>query len=348
MDESKDSIYISEKEKKMVNRILKRYNFCILDIKKVRSVYKIKTSDGNVCLKKLKHGKNKPYNGSLLVEELLNNGFYNTARYYKTNDGHSYVKFKNLLFYVTDWIDGQECNLNDIHEAIECVKLLARYHIATSKIDMSSFKIRNNLKNWNNIFIKCLHDLEKFENIIENKKLKTHFDIMYKKYIHSMYNKGIISLHFLNTSEYYRLSRKSSLSRAICHDSFYYQNIIKKNHNYYIIDLDSIVIDLHVNDLGKLIRRLMFKKNYEWDFYKALKLIEAYSSINKLNKEELEVMLSLIIFPHKFWKLGRKRYIKNKNLSEQKYTHKLIRLIKYDELQNEFLENYLKYIDNYK
>lgn len=41
---------------------------------------------------------------------------------------------------------------------------------------------------------------------------------------------------------------------------FYYQNIIKKGREYYIIDLDNIIIDLQVNDLGKYIRRLMNKK----------------------------------------------------------------------------------------
>lgn len=348
MEEDKSDCNISEKEKKMINIILERYNFDVLNIKKVRSVYKLKTSDGNVCLKKIRHGKNKPYNGSLLVEQLLNNGFSNTAKYYKTQNEHSYVKFKNLLFYATEWIDGEECNLNNIDEAVECVKLLAKYHLATSRIDTSKLKIRNNLKNWNKVFAKNMHDFEKFQRIIENKKLKTKFDMLYKKYIDSMYHKGMVSVHFLNTSEYYILSKQSSQKKTICHDSFYYQNIIKKGEDYYIIDLDSIIIDLHVNDLGKLIRRLMFKKSYEWDFKKALKLIDAYNSINRLTKGELEVMLSLIVFPHKFWKLGQKRYIKHKAWGEQKYFHKLERLIKYDEIQNKFLDDYLKYIDNYK
>ena len=94
-------------------------------------------------------------------------------------------------------------------------------------------------------------------------------------------------------------------------------------------DLDSITIDIHLNDLGNLIRRLMSKRSYKWDFNKAKILIEAYSSINKLDKNELEVMLALIIFPYKFWKLGKKRYIKHKDWDESKYMYKLTRLIRY-------------------
>ncbi|EFG86108.1 spore coat protein, CotS family [Clostridium carboxidivorans P7] len=162
---------------------------------------------------------------------------------------------------------------------------------------------------------------------------------MYSSYLDNIYHRAMTSLNFLNTSDYYKLSRQAEKNKTICHDSFYYQNIIKKNNQYYIIDLDSIIIDLHVNDLGKLIRRLMFKGSYEWDFQKAKTLIEAYNEVNKLEKNELEVMLALIVFPHKFWKLGRKRYIKYKNWDENKYIHKLNRLMKYNDMQNKFWKN---------
>jgi len=58
-------------------------------------------------------------------------------------------------------------------------------------------------------------------------------------------------------------------------------------------------------------------------------------------------MLALIIFPHKFWKLGKKRYVKYKNWNELKYMHKLNRLLKYNELQQQFIEDYLNYVSNY-
>ncbi|MEL7596944.1 MAG: hypothetical protein AAGU01_01940 [Clostridiaceae bacterium] len=91
----------------------------------------------------------------------------------------------------------------------------------------------------------------------------------------------------------------------------------------------------------------MSKSDYKWDFEKAKKIIDGYNSINRLTKEELKVMLALIIFPHKFWKLGRKRYIKHKNWSEQRYNHKLNKVIYNAELQQKFLEDYLHYLEDY-
>ncbi|WP_315114795.1 CotS family spore coat protein [uncultured Clostridium sp.] len=334
-------------EIKTVNKIMENYNLDIKDIEKARSTYKICTNKGMVCLKKIRRSKRKAINCNILVQELDKHGFPYTAKFYRTKDNYLFEKYKKSFYYVTEWIDGEECDLNDIHEACNCIKLLAKFHIASSKIETKKLKIKNKLKNWPKIFNKSLSDLESYKDIIERKKSKNEFDIVYRNYIDRFYNRGLAALHFLNASDYYMLSKKSSENKTICHDGFYYQNIIEKDDEYYFIDLDSIIIDLHINDLGKLIRRLMFKKSYAWDFDKAKQLIEAYSEVNKLSKGEVEAMLAMIAFPHKYWKLGRKRYIKKKGWSEAKYMNKLNKLIKSDELQQKFLEDYINYVNSY-
>jgi len=326
--------------------VMSKYNIKVIDVVKARSAYKIITDNGPICLKKMRHGKFKAANGCYLVEQLKNQGFQQAANYLKTSEGNLYVKTNNLVFYVTEWIDGEECNLGDFQEVIECSKLLAKFHKSADKINTEKLKIRNNLKNWPKVFNENLRDLERYKKIIERKKIKNEFDSIYLSNIDEFIHQGLIALKLLNNSEYYRLSKESNERKTLCHDSFYYQNIIKKDNKYYIIDLDSIIIDLHVNDLGKFIRRLMYKSDYKWDFNKAKFIIEAYMGINPLSKNELEVMLALIIFPHRFWKLGKKRYVKYKNWTEEQYLSKLNKLIKYDELQQQFLQNYIEYMNN--
>lgn len=335
---------VSNKEREIIDRVLNLYNFNTISYEKVRSVYKVKTNLGNICLKKLKHGKNKSENGNLLVEELHRNNFFNTPKYLKTRNNKLFVRYKKLFFYATEWIDGSECKLDNIEEVINCTKLLAKFHQATSKINYKNLKIKNNLKNWPKFYKEIMYELYKFEKIIDSKRIKSNFDIEYKKNIGIFFNKALFSLKILNESEYYRLCESAYKNHTICHDSFYYQNIIKKDNDYFIIDLDSIIIDLQIKDLGKFIRRLMSKKDYCWNFEKVKNIIEAYSSISKLTKEQLEVMLALIIFPHKFWKLGKKRYIKHKSWNEQKYLHKLKKILNESTLQDNFIEEYLNYI----
>lgn len=334
-------------ENELINRILDRYNLTLISYKKVRSAYKVTTDKGDICLKRFQHGKDKAVNGNILVEGLYENNFYNTPEYIQTKNKNYFVKYKNLFFYVTKWVNGTECNLDELDEVLNCSKLLAKFHLTTKKIDTQKFKIANHLKNWPQIYKNKLYDLSIYEKCIENKKIKNRFDITYMENIPVFYQRGLLTLNILNNSEYYKLSKSANKNHTICHDSFYYQNIIKKDNKYYIIDLDSIIIDLQITDLGKFIRRLMDKECYKWDFEKAKKMIEAYNSINKLSKDELEIMLSLIIFPHKFWKLGKKRYLKSKNWSENTYNHKLKKIICYNELKEKFLKDYIDYLYSY-
>ena len=227
-----------------------------------------------------------------------------------------------------------------------CSKLLAKFHLATNKIDSSKLNIKNNLKNWPKLFRSKLDDLQKFKRLIRRKKIKSKFDTTYLRYIDNYYNRGVSLLKVLDESDYIELSNAANENKTICHDSFYYQNIIKMEDNYYIIDLDSIIIDLQINDLGKFIRRLMYKSEYQWSFGKALLIMNAYESIHKLTKSEYEVMIALILFPNKFWKLGKKKYIKNKCWNESKYFHKFNRLIKFNEEEQKFLDEYMEYIHN--
>lgn len=335
----------SDKERRILDIVLKQYNFNITNFTKIGSVYKLETPEGNICLKKIRHGRHKANNACVLAQELLNKGFCNVPRYYKTIGGKNRVRYKKLVFYATEWIDGEECNLNNIDEAIDCVKLLAQFHLANSNIDSKGFKTKNDLKNWPKIFKDKLQDIERYERIINNKRIKGEFDSSYYKCVEKMYHRGMVALNFLNTSDYYKLSKEANKNKTICHNNFYGQNIIKKENKYYIIDLDDIDINIYVNDLAELISRLMCKRNYNWDFSKAKILIEAYDSINKLSKSKLEIMLALIVFPDKFWKLGRKRYKKHKPWDEAKYMQKLTKILNCNEMEDKFLEDYLCYLE---
>lgn len=335
---------LTDYEISMIKNVMNKYDININSIEKVRSVYKIKTENRLLCLKKIKHGKMKPINGSIIVEELNKNNFNNVPKYIKTKNNKFFVRYKGYIFFVTQWIDGNECVMKNLDEAVNCAKLLGKFHLATTKIDKSKLCIKDNTKKWNKIFIKYLKDMKKYKKIIDNKKLINEFDILYKENIEYYYERGMFALDLLNESSYFKFLNCDNENKTICHDSYYYQNVIKKGNDYYIVDLDSIIINLKIYDLGKMINRLMSTNYYKWDFSKARILIEAYMSVNKLSLEELEIMLPFIIFPRKFWKLGKKRYIKLKNWDEDKYLNKLKKIIKSNTKQQKFIEDYKIYL----
>ncbi|WP_461204393.1 CotS family spore coat protein [Clostridium sp. DL1XJH146] len=338
---------IPNKEENIIRYIMKKYDYNIIEILKIRSAYKIKTDKGNLCLKKYCHGKNKAKNGFVLVNELKKNGFNNTANYIKTTNDKYYVKYKDYFFYVTEWINGNEVNIDDFSEVLNCVELLAKFHNSSGKIEIKKLKLKSNFKNWYRIYNSKLYDFIYYKSCIKKKKIMNSFDTEYFDNIEKFYDRGILALNYLKNSSYNDLlsSKANVKTNYICHNSFYYQNIIKKDDIYYLIDLDSIVIDHPIVDLSKYINRIMDKIEYNWDFEKAKLILERYSDTNKISVNELDILLALIIFPHKYWKLGRKRYVKQKNWSEKSYKRKLKKeLEKYDKVQI-FIDDFTKYLN---
>lgn len=336
---------IANKEKAILNKVMGNYDLNVKSYEYSRSAYKVICEEGNFCLKRMKHGYHKAENGFYLVEELSKKGFTNLAAYYKTSKGAFYVKYKEYIFYLTEWIDGTECNLKDIEEAKCCVRMLGDFHNKASEINIKKLKLRNRVGSLDEFFKRNLRDMQKYKKIIFEKKLKTDFDNAYFSYIDLFYDRGLLALKELNSSSYFRISKDKNECK-LCHDSFYYQNILKKDDIYYLIDLDSIILDLQIVDLAKLIRRLIQKKEYKYNFFYVKELIDAYREVKDLSKSDLEIMFCIIIFPHKFWKLGKKRYIKHKNWAEEKYAHKLRNLVIYYEEEKTFIQDYIEFLNS--
>ncbi|TDT61519.1 CotS family spore coat protein [Fonticella tunisiensis] len=335
---------INPKERRRILEVLSHYSIIPEKVEKIRSVYKVKCGNRYYCLKKTKNGDKKAKKGMYLVEYLKSNGFYNVAEYIKTEEGREYFKTQKNTYYLMEWIDGRECDVENFEELKTAVKMLAEFHIKSKGFSPEGVRVESNIKNWPVMLQTCKKDLDLFKHLIERKKVQTSFDIDYYSYIEKFKSSMDTAIDLLKKSNYMIVSSRAKNEKCICHDSFYYQNILfDPNNNVYLIDLDSTIYDIHVYDLAKFIRRILYKKIYCWNFEIARKLIDVYCSVNPLSIEDYEILLAFIIFPHKYWKLGRKRYIKKKKWSEDKYLKKLRKLVRYIDRQQHFINCFIDY-----
>lgn len=334
------------KELVMIERVLHYYGIEVHSASKVKSVYKVSTNVGMICLKCTRHGKGKIQNGVYLEKVLNANNFNNISKYIKTPKGDYAVRYGKHLFYAAKWIEGEPCCLDNLSDVQECFSLLAKLHKTFDQVDSRELNLKQNFVNLPKTFYDYLLDLESYKDYINNKIIKNHFDRLYYEYVDSFYVRGATALSILNNCNYFQVIRKAREKKSICHNKFYLHNLIKTEKGTYIDSLESVTIDLQINDLAKFLRRLMSKEQYRWDFNKALKLIESYSNIRPLEKEELGILLALTIFPYKFWKLGKKRYKKHKDWNEGKYMKKLNKLLKYYNEEQKFAEDFMKYLSD--
>lgn len=336
---------ISQSERRMLSEILKSYDLHVRAVEKVRSAYKLLTDEGDFCLKRVSHGYRKAKKSFFIMEYLREKGFDNLAEYYFSRKGKPLIKYRDAAFYITYWIDGREVSFKKKKEILRCTELLAQFHNAVKGFEAPRHvEIRNHVKKWGKEFGKCRKQLEDFRKTIDKMKLKADFDYTYRDNIDYFLKEADFAAEILNGSRYAELCEYWKNERYICHDSFYYQNIIiDRNNKMHIVDMESCRYDIPAGDLGKLIRRVLSKGRYKWDFDLCRRMIESYCRIRPMSREEYEILLALLVFPQKFWKLGKKRYIKNKKWNEEKYRKKLHKLLNEGRYKREFIYCYTSF-----
>jgi spore coat protein, CotS family len=337
---------ITERETYKIKYVLSKYGKDTITISKTKNNYLISTKDELLCLNKYRHGKYKIKNACLLTEKLLKNEFNNTLKYYKTKHGDFYVRYNKYIYYLTVWYKGEGCNLEVLEDIIKCSELLANFHKNVSFIDISHMKIKKTIKNWPKVIYNYINDLERFNNFIEKKVIKNNFDIIYNRFMDKYSARATNALNLLNELDFYKLYCKANKENNICYNANFFKCILKNDSEYFITELDNIVIDLQLMDLVFFINIIMTKNSRPWDFEKAKTIICSYSLINPLSTQDLQFILAMLLFPYKYWKLGNKRYVKQKKWTEGKYIHKLNKIINNYQLEENFYKNFLDYINN--
>lgn len=335
---------ISYKDQVRIEHVLKHYDINAEKVEKGRDVYKIFGGGKSYCLKKIKHDDRKSIKDMKFLNYLKSAGFENALIYIPTKDGSEYARDGKAKYYLTEWIEGRECDVNDFTEAKNSVALLAQFHLKSKGFYDKHSGMDNYIINWPAKMEYEKKQLDYFSHIIEGKRIKSTFDNRYYQVLDMFKRRMEISMKVLKQLNYSNLSQTAKLEKLICCCNFHYRNITVGNDGkMYLTSLNRIMYDLNVYDLAAYIEVLLNKKIYCWGFNAAKELIEAYCEVKSLPKEELGILLALMIFPHKFWKLGRKRYEKKKKWEEDKYIKKLDKLIKYFDIQSEFIDSYIKY-----
>ncbi|MFZ5354191.1 MAG: CotS family spore coat protein [Bacillota bacterium] len=331
---------IDSKEEALLERILSKYSFNVFMVEKVRSAYKLYTNKGMFCLKRISHGYSRAKKAYIVSKHLRDNGFDKLAEYYLTKNKCLFVRYKKSTFYVTKWLKGREASFNSIEDILVCSRLLAEFHSKSRGFETAEkTKIEKHYSNWRSILKRQWSQLSR---LYKNKKKTAYdnFDKMYFECFDTHKKLYKMSLRLLDSKSFDVVAKEGERTKYLCHDSFYYQNVILVQNRPYIIDMESCTMDMPVADLGKFIRRIMSRSRYLWDFDLCRKIIYAYCQERELTYDELKVLLAIIVYPHKYWKLGRKRFIKKKEWTEEKFMRRLKKIIKQYEYINEFIYCY--------
>lgn len=335
---------INKIEYKRLLDLLAYYNISPDKITKQNDKFIIISKGDTYCLRKIKGSHRRALVSLQLNNYLVQCGFNNIPIHIKTREAKELLKHNNSYYYLTNFVDGRIATYNNFDDIKNVAALLAKFHLKSQGYYNKYIEVEYKTPNWSTKQEKYKQTFRIIMENISSKRARTMFDILYMESIEFFNEQLELSLKLLNASNYNRLLQSAQLKYTLCIDNFKFKNIIVSyNGEYYFTCLDSIKYNMVVFDLSKLIKKTLYKKEYSWDFKYAREIIDNYCTINPLSKDELKILLSSIIFPKDFYKLGKRRYIKRKKLGENKYLSNLYKVTNYINKQKLFSEEYMDY-----
>lgn len=313
-----------------------------LEIKKFipyRDAYILDTTRGRKLLKKEGISPKRILFIHGAKEHLFNNSFQHIDRFICTVDGKPFLETNHGCFTLTDFIEGSECNFDVESDVIMATRALAQLHAASRgyKSPSGAFS-RDELGKMPIIFKKRLNEIIKIKKIAG--KGKTKFDYMVLHHVDYFYNQGKEALEELLKSEYSLLVDDVRKQGSFCHHDFTHHNIIISNGYATILNFTNCCYELKIYDVANLIRRKMRKCN--WDVKEAAKIIDIYSRYENLSNSDLQIMLYILQFPQKFWRVVNQYYNSRKGWSENLYITKLKEITAEIPYHKKFLDSYVK------
>ncbi|RKD25489.1 spore coat protein, CotS family [Caminicella sporogenes DSM 14501] len=325
----------------MVDKVIKRFGLKIKKYTFLNFGILVDTDEGNFILKKINLTESRILFLHGVKEYLARRGFPYTDRYFLSK-GKPYVKYKDDIYVMIKLINGKKCSyFNDI-EIKKASRTLGRFHNASKGYtEGKEFQENSNLGKWPKIFLDRCDDFIYIKNLINMKTNKTYIDKLFLENVERIYNMSMECAKQLQKNKYFEVVENEGKYNFLCHNNYNFNNvIIDNNHICNIINFDYCKFELRCFDLASFIMSNIIRFN--WDFDRALKILEWYNDVRLISKDELKIMACIFQFPYEFWRLANCYYYEKYISCDLYYYINFKRAVKNIDLQNKFLEKYYK------
>lgn len=335
-----------------LNEVLEKYPYTVKGIrtesyKQKKGVWWVETTKGMKILKK--HPNSEPMLHFLLsaITHLQNKGMH-IPRVNETIDGSLYVKIGDTCFILIDAVEGVNPDYKKPEELNTLAREMGRFHLASvGFIPPDESKVRQHLGNWRQDFSADASRLKDFDNEEKNKTVHNEFGKIILEVFPSLLLRMEAAITGLDSPEYMAWVNKIDIKGGLCHQDFAAGNILLNSAGrVYILDTDSLTIDLPARDIRKLLNKVM-KKNGKWEPALLENVLRAYQQANPLTIDEWAVLKLDLTFPHLFAGIMDKYYRhREKDWTESKYLSRLKEMIAVERSLEEVLKKYDEIIKN--
>ena len=315
--------------------VLEQYDIEVSGTRKTRGAVLCDTDRGLMLLKEVKVSKRRIPALYELHEYLLEQGYTHTDRLMLTKEGEYLASSEEGKQYLLKfWFQGRECDVKKPAELLAAAGNLAKLHVlmkysfdqpAAPGDHMGEEYLRHN------------RELKKVRRFMRGISPKGAFETAFLKYYEQMYQWAQAAEEQLEKSNYDRIYKESIESGCMTHGEYNYHNILMLPGGHIAVtNFEKFKRDLQVEDFYYFLRKVMEKQG--WKVRLGDNMLNAYSAVRPLTKEEIEYLRIRLCYPEKFWKIANSYYHSNKAWISVKSIEKLDIAIRQTEEKRRFLE----------
>lgn len=307
-------------------------------IRWVRSIFQVFTEREIYSLKVVSDKDSRILFYDSVIRHVCDNGFKYLAPYIYTKDGNTIGYYGGERLILTKWIKGREIDYKNLDQVSKSAKVMGQFNrLSRGYTPPENVKIRDRRGKWLNKMTRKAGNVEQYIKIA--KENQNEFDKLFLDNSDWILEQSLLADDMIHNSAY----KKKIKEIQICHGDPSKRNfLMDKEGQIYMIDFDSVRLDIVIADLWRFLRRIL--KKDQWEMEKIQHIIDGYTSEYPMDKDDYYILLTFLTYPQKTYHLVHKYYeTRERNQKfEKKMLKKLNSAISQQERRCKFLNCYKK------
>jgi CotS family spore coat protein len=282
-----------------VRQLAGKHGIQVNRMEKIHSgVYRITTARGNqYCLKRMPYSPVRLRWIDKTLLRLKSNGLHRIVwRNPKERAGKRLFvrRFRTgPPFVLHPWVKGEWPSPKSSSQMKVCGVTLAKFHRKGKQILIPKAGRNNMMGKWHSYLWQEYQVLHKAVRKAERNGFGSPLDRMLKTHGGEILKMGKSALRALKQSDYVLLCRKTRAT--LCHGDGGPTNFIRTSKGMYLIDFETLRLDLRAYDLYRVIFNSC--KDNGWNFAIIKSILDGYQSVNKLTSSDYRMLKVWLRFP---------------------------------------------------
>jgi spore coat protein I len=276
----------------------------------VKTVWKVFTGKGNVCLKRLKQTEEKAL-FSVEAQRYIKSKGGNVPGVILNKSNEAITDMNNELFVLYEWIEGKQLNFDNKEDFMAAMEGLAAFHkFSKGYRPPESARISTKIAKWPDQYLSMLNRLTEWKSVSAQKAGTAAYDA-YLEWVDPIIALGGKAIRYLEDSGYSSLSSPDSQATVLCHQDYGKGNALLTSGGVWVLDMDGVTFELAARDLRKIILKTMENQG-RWSEGPMMEILSWYDKANPLSAEEKKMVYIDTLFPHSFFGTVKNQFAKGK------------------------------------